>query len=101
MRKPTHIAMVGSTAPSHIYPSLALIRELVDRGHRVTYAVGEPLTDLVAPTGAELIAHPSILPQGDTAWPEDPGEAMRVFLDEAIAVLPRLTARYDADRPDL
>ncbi|MGW0435786.1 macrolide family glycosyltransferase [Micromonospora sp. NPDC003197] len=101
MRKSRHIAMVGSTTPSHIYPSLALIRELVDRGHRVTYAVGEPLTGLVAPTGAEPISHPSILPQGDTAWPEDPGTAMRVFLDEGIAVLPRLTARYDTDRPDL
>ncbi|GAB2932490.1 glycosyltransferase [Micromonospora polyrhachis] len=93
--------MVGSTTPSHIYPSLGLIRELVDRGHRVTYAVGEPLTDLVAPTRAEPITHPTILPQGDTAWPEDPGTAMRVFLDEGIAVLPRLTARYDTDRPDL
>ncbi|TCC00428.1 UDP glycosyltransferase [Micromonospora zingiberis] len=93
--------MVGCTAPSHIYPSLSLIRELVDRGHRVTYVVGQPLTGLVAPTGAEPIAHPSILPQGDTAWPEDPATAMRVFLDEAIAVLPRLTAHYDADRPDL
>ncbi|BCJ69679.1 macrolide family glycosyltransferase [Polymorphospora rubra] len=101
MRESTHIAMVGSTAPSHIYPSLGLIRELVDRGHRVAYAVGEPLTGLIAPTGAEPVAHPSILPQGDTAWPEDPGAAMRVFLDEGIAVLPRLTARYDTDRPDL
>ncbi|MEV6694687.1 macrolide family glycosyltransferase [Micromonospora sp. NPDC051196] len=101
MRKPAHIAMVGCTAPSHIYPSLALIRELVDRGHRVTYVVGEPLTGLVAPTGAEPIAHPTILPQGDTPWPEDPATAMRVFLDEGIAVLPQLTAHYDADRPDL
>ncbi|MEV0733762.1 macrolide family glycosyltransferase [Polymorphospora sp. NPDC050346] len=101
MRKTAHVAMVGSTTPSHVYPSLGLIRELVDRGHRVTYAVGEPLTGLVTPTGAEPVAHPSILPQGDTAWPEDPGTAMRVFLDEGIAVLPRLTARYDTDRPDL
>ncbi|MFI7078404.1 macrolide family glycosyltransferase [Micromonospora sp. NPDC049903] len=101
MPAPRHIAMIGSTAPSHVYPSLALIRELVDRGHRVTYAVGAPLTDLVASTGAEPLTHPTILPQGDTAWPEDPGTAMRVFLDEAVAVLPRLTAGYDEDRPDL
>ena len=93
--------MVGCTAPSHIYPSLALIRELVDRGHRVSYVVGEPLTHLVKPTGAEPVAHPSILPLGDTAWPEDPGTAMRVFLDEGIEVLPRLTERFDQDRPDL
>lgn len=96
-----HIAVVGATARSHVYPSLAIIRELVSRGHRVSYAIGEPLTDLVAATGAEVVPHPTILPQGDTPWPEDPAVAMRVFLDEAIAVLPRLTARWDEDRPDL
>ncbi|RLQ84662.1 UDP glycosyltransferase [Mycetocola zhadangensis] len=93
--------MVGTTAPSHIYPSLALIRELVNRGHRVTYTVGEQLVDLVTPTGAEVIAHPSILPLDDTEWPDDPGGAMRVFLDEGIAVMPILTERYDTDPPDV
>ena len=33
------LLMVGVTAPSHIYPSLAVIRELIDRGHDVSYAV--------------------------------------------------------------
>jgi hypothetical protein len=66
-----------------------------------SYAVGERLTGLVEPTGAELVPHRSLLPQGDAAWPDDPATAMRVFLDEAIAVLPRLIDRYDADPPDL
>ncbi|RCG31676.1 UDP glycosyltransferase [Sphaerisporangium album] len=93
--------MIGCTAPSHIYPSLALIRELVARGHRVSYAVGEPLAGLVEPTGAEVVSHPSLLPLGEQAWPDDPATAMRVFLDEAIAVMPRLVDRYDDDRPNL
>ncbi|MCW4385192.1 glycosyl transferase [Salinibacterium sp. SYSU T00001] len=96
-----HILMVASTAPSHIYPSLALMRELVARGHRVSYAVGEELASLVRPTGVEVFEHPSILPRGDEEWPADPGEAMRVFLDEGIAVLPLLAERFDDDRPDL
>jgi hypothetical protein len=29
-----HFAMAGTTAPSHIYPSLGLIAELVARGPR-------------------------------------------------------------------
>jgi len=93
-----HFAMAGTTAPSHIYPSLGLIAELVARGHRVSYLVGERHAGLVAGTGAEAIAHPSILPDADTAWPEDAGEAMRFFLDEAVATLPRLLAleRVDA-----
>lgn len=96
-----HILMVASTAPSHIYPSIALMRELVDRGHRVSYVVGDELAPLVQPTGVEVVAHPSILPQGDEDWPHDPGEAMRIFLDEGIAVLPALIERFDDDRPDL
>ncbi|WP_405144126.1 glycosyl transferase [Sphaerisporangium sp. NBC_01403] len=101
MRTREHIAMIGCTAPSHIYPSLGVIRELVSRGHRVSYAVGENLAGLVEPTGAEVVPHPSLLPTGDESWPDDPASAMRVFLDEAIAVLPRLVERYDDDRPGL
>ncbi|KAA2260473.1 UDP glycosyltransferase [Solihabitans fulvus] len=93
--------MIGCTAPSHVYPSLGLIGELVARGHRVSYAVGETLADLVRPTGAEVIAHPSLLPTGDAGWPDDPGTAMRIFLDDQIAALPLLTDRFDDDRPDL
>lgn len=90
--------MAGVTAPSHVYPSLALISELVSRGHRVSYVVGERLGELVAATGAEVVAHPSLLPDGEHSWPEDPGEAIRLFLDEAIAVLGPLLDRNE--RPD-
>lgn len=91
------LVMVGATAPSHVYPSLALMRELITRGHRVQYVIGEPLAELVATTGAEVVTHRSILPIGETAWPEDVGAAMQLFLDEQIAVLPRIEA---LDRPD-
>ncbi|MEQ0562398.1 macrolide family glycosyltransferase [Amycolatopsis sp. NEAU-NG30] len=97
-----HIVMVGCTAPSHIYPSLGVIRELVRRGHRVSYVVGSPLASLAASTGATVVEHPTIFPLGEAAvWPEEPAEAMRVFLDEAIAIHPSLTGRFDTDRPDL
>lgn len=97
-----HIVMVGCSAPSHVYPSLGIIRELVRRGHRVSYVVGEPLAELVGATGADVVAHPTIFPLGpDAEWPEDPAEAMRVFLDEAIAIHPRLIETFDQDRPDL
>jgi len=93
--------MIGTTAPSHIYPSLALIAELVRRGHRVTYAVGDSLAHLVEPTGAEVVRFRSKLPQGEHDWPDDPADAMRVFLDEARACFDVLTDFYDTDRPDL
>jgi MGT family glycosyltransferase len=97
-----HIVMVGCTAPSHVYPSLSVIRELVRRGHRVSYVVGAPLASLVEPTGATVVEHPTIFPLGEAAvWPDEPADAMRVFLDEAIAIHPLLTERFDTDRPDL
>ncbi len=89
--------MVGVTAPSHVLPSLGVIRELVSRGHRVRYAVGDRLGGLVAATGAEHVGYRSALPDADTAWPEDPGAAMGLFLDEQTTVLPRL---LEGDRPD-
>jgi UDP:flavonoid glycosyltransferase YjiC (YdhE family) len=96
-----HFAMIGTTAPSHIYPSLAVVAELVRRGHRVTYAVGESLRYLVEPAGVEVVTFPSILPDGEGSWPDDPASAMQVFLDEAIASFPVLTAFYDDDQPDV
>lgn len=96
-----HIAMIGTTAPSHIYPSLAVIAELVRRGHRVTYAVGKSMSHLVEPAGVEVVSFESMLPDGEASWPDDPAAAMHVFLDEAIRSFPRLTAFYDDDQPDL
>ncbi|MDV8025295.1 macrolide family glycosyltransferase [Rhodococcus sp. IEGM 1330] len=96
-----HIAMIGTTAPSHIYPSLAVIAELVRRGHRVTYAVGDSLASIVEPAGVEVVPFTSRLPTGEENWPEDPASAMQVFLDEAIESFPVHTAFYDDDQPDL
>ncbi len=102
--RPARITMVGCSAPSHIHPGLAVIRELVDRGHHVRYAVGEPFADMVAATGAEPIAHPTLLPAPggprDT-WPEDLMAAMTIFLDEGIAVLPHLLDAHADAPPDL
>lgn len=100
-----HIVVVAASAPSHMYPHLAVVTELVRRGHRVSYLVGGHLADLVAPTGADVIACTSVLP-GAPGAPEsfdetDPVAGMRLFLDEAVHVLPQLHAALDRDRPDL
>lgn len=92
-----HFVMAGVTAPSHVYPGLALITELVARGHRVSYVVGDRLTGLVGATGAEVVGHESIMPEADQHWPDDPGEAMQVFLDDAMAVLDRV---LELPKPD-
>ncbi|MDT0379786.1 glycosyltransferase [Streptomyces sp. DSM 42041] len=96
-----HIAMVGVPAVSHVLPSLEIIRELVARGHRVTYANGHAVADLVTGTGATFVPFDSTLPVTDNDWPEDPVGAMSVFLDDAMHVLPQIEAVYEDDPADL
>ncbi|TJZ57469.1 glycosyl transferase [Streptomyces piniterrae] len=93
--------MVGIPLVSHVLPSLAVIRELVARGHRVTYANDPAMADLIATTGAELVPCTSQLPFADNNWPDDPIAAMGLFLDDAIQALPQLHAAYDQDPADL
>ncbi|MFJ8660132.1 macrolide family glycosyltransferase [Streptomyces sp. NPDC093795] len=96
-----HIAMVGVPVVSHVLPSLALVRELVARGHRVTYANDLFVADLVDSAGAELVPCASTLPVADNDWPADPIAAASLFLDDAVQALPRLRAAYDDDPADL
>jgi MGT family glycosyltransferase len=103
MHAALHIAVVASSAPSHMHPHLALVRELVDRGHRVTYLVGGHLADLARPTGADVIGCDSLLPgsPGARHWPDDDTAGMRMFLDDSIHVLPQVRAALDGDHPDI
>lgn len=101
MTRRAHIAMVGVPAVSHVLPSLEIIRELAGRGHRVTYANDPLMTDLVTGAGAELVPYATTLPVVDGAWPEDPVQAMDVFLEDGMTQLPVVRAAYEHDRPDL
>jgi MGT family glycosyltransferase len=97
-----HIAMVSIPAPGHVNPSLEIIRELVVRGHRVTYANDPAWAETVREVGAELVPYESTLPfHREDSWDGDAIAALRLFLDDAIAMLPQLRAAYAADRPDL
>lgn len=103
MTRPAHIAMVSIPAHGHVNPSLEVIRELVARGHRVSYANDPSFAELIESTGATLVPYDTTLPllgeQSD--WPEDPLGIQELFLTDAIAMLPTLRAAFDQDRPDL
>jgi MGT family glycosyltransferase len=97
-----HIAMVSIPAPGHVNPGLEIIRELVARGHHVTYANDPAWAETVREVGAELVPYGSTLPfHREESWDGDPIDALRLFLDDAIAMLPQLRAAYEDDRPDL
>ena len=100
----THIAMFSIAAHGHVHPNIEIIRELVARGYRVTYAIPPQLADVVAATGAEPRIYRSILPAPD-ADPADWGtellDQVEPFFDDAVQSLPQLAELYEGDVPDL
>nr|WP_153543791.1 macrolide family glycosyltransferase [Streptomyces sp. RB17] len=104
MTEPAHIAMFSIAAHGHVNPSLEVIRELVDRGHRVTYAVPPVFAGKVAATGARPVPYRSTLPGPDAApeaWGTTLLDNVEPFLADAIQALPQLAAAYAGDEPDL
>ncbi|WP_274563434.1 macrolide-inactivating glycosyltransferase [Streptomyces spiramyceticus] len=101
--KRAHIAMFSIAAPGHVNPSIEVIRELVARGHRVTYAIPASYADKVAVTGAEPVIYHSTLPTEDEpeAWGTELIDNIEPFLNDAIQVLPQLIEAYEGDEPDL
>ncbi|MBD9727015.1 macrolide-inactivating glycosyltransferase [Streptomyces caniscabiei] len=100
----SHIAMFSIAAHGHVNPSLEVIRELVARGHRVTYAIPPAFAEKVSETGAEPKPWHSTLPGPDAdpeAWGSTLLDNVEPFLEDAIQALPQLAKAYAGDEPDL
>ena len=101
---PAHIAMFSIAAHGHVNPSLEVIRELVARGHRVTYAIPPAFAEKVAETGAEPKLWRTTLPSPDddpSEWGTTLLDNVEPFLTDAIQALPQLIEAYEGDEPDL
>ena len=104
MTSRSHIAMFSVAAHGHVNPSLEVIRELVARGHRVTYAIPPLFEEKVAETGAEPRLWNSTLPGPDddpSAWGSELLDHVELFLADAMQALPQLVEAYEGDAPDL
>ncbi|MGW0315271.1 macrolide-inactivating glycosyltransferase [Streptomyces flavidovirens] len=102
-RKRAHIAMFSIAAPGHVNPSIEVIRELVARGHRVSYAIPASFADRVAVTGADPVIYTSTLPTEDNpeAWGTELIDNVEPFLNDAVQALPQLAEAFTGDVPDL
>ncbi|WP_309052174.1 macrolide-inactivating glycosyltransferase [Streptomyces sp.] len=100
---PAHIAMFSIAAHGHVNPSQEVIRELVARGHRVSYAIPASFAEKVAATGATPVVYTSTLPTDDDpdAWGTELIDHIEPFLADAIQALPQLARAFEDDRPDL
>ncbi|MFI1937072.1 macrolide-inactivating glycosyltransferase [Streptomyces purpureus] len=102
-RHRAHVAMFSIAAHGHVNPSLEVIRELVARGHRVSYAIPASFAEKVAATGAEPVVYNSTLPTDDDpdAWGTEPIDYIEPFLSDAVQALPQLADAFAGDEPDL
>lgn len=51
------ILMINIPMHGHVNPTIALTKELVDRGHDVTYLISEEFREKITPTGANIITY--------------------------------------------
>ncbi|MFJ9773244.1 macrolide family glycosyltransferase [Kitasatospora sp. NPDC101157] len=100
MPGPAHIAMVNIPAHGHVNPSLEVIRELVSRGHRVSYVNDPSFAERIEATGARFVPHETGLSVLKGAV--QPGTNVHsMIFDEAQVMLPLMREVFEDDRPDL
>jgi MGT family glycosyltransferase len=89
----------------HIAPTLGPARELLARGHRVTYVVDERFRPAVEEAGATAVTYTSA--RGDFYRAADPTpdrlarEGYELLLDTVRTVFPRAMDHFAADAPDV
>ncbi|GLX11602.1 macrolide family glycosyltransferase [Microbispora sp. NBRC 16548] len=94
-----HLLVLDIPSNGHVLPKVAVVDELVRRGHRVTYVVAERLADRVRLFGAEVVAYRSPDPLASLAE-DDPAAGTRAFFQENLAILRAARERFGDDRPD-
>lgn len=107
-----HIAFFILPAAGHVNPTLSVARELVARGHRVSYALSENYGERVLAAGAEFVPYPmdqdrflaTMVPQQDAAQYTDQQEfvnMMKWMLELTRQTLPAFERHFENDRPDV
>lgn len=97
-----HLAFLSIPEAGHLNPLLPIARELVERGHRVTFPADGSMAERIAPTGAEIIPYQP-RPAGTIVIDgmEAAARATLALLQQLEHVLPQIEDGYTADRPDL
>ncbi|AXI80322.1 macrolide family glycosyltransferase [Peterkaempfera bronchialis] len=102
---PRHVAVFVFADFGHVNPTLGLARELVARGHRVTYVVDRRFTEPIERTGARVVGYDSA--RGAFYRAPDPTHAQlaadgyQLLLESMETVFPLALAAFRNDPPDL
>ncbi len=93
-----HIAVFNVPMHGHVLPTLAVVGELVERGHRVSYAVTADFADQVRAAGGEPVLY-EVPPSGEAS--EDMTHMVTEVLGLNMLALSQLEPQFAHDRPDL
>ncbi|WP_282797407.1 macrolide family glycosyltransferase [Streptomyces sp. CC224B] len=93
-----HVAVFNVPMHGHVIPTLAVVRELVDRGHRVSYAVTAEFADGVRAAGATPVLYD--VPPAEEA-PEDMAKGVTLAVGVNVTALPQLEEAFADDVPDV
>lgn len=89
----------------HVFPTLPLAQELIARGHRVSYVVGDDLAPTVQAAGAAVLGldwTPGDVDESPADFTfEKLMAALTAYLAAAEASLPRIMSALRLDAPDL
>lgn len=97
-----HVLVMSHPDHGHVIPNLAVVTELVDRGHRVTYLTGARTASIAEAAGATVVQYDSRYKQADfTGVAHDPRYLLNLLLDESTAMLRTADAELAADPPSL
>lgn len=100
-----HVLFVSLPDRGHLFPHLALVGELVGRGHRVTFVTAPSMESLVTASGATLlpyISHYEAIDDKASTANDDHGSAMlNLAVDECAAMVRAVEEALSDDLPDL
>jgi MGT family glycosyltransferase len=100
-----HVLILPYPSAGHVTPTLAVARELIARGHRVTYAVTGTVAASAASTGADVIEYDTALMstvKPPAIWADDEmGRAFLRYVSEIIGTTAAIERQLGDARPDL
>ncbi|MEU8841535.1 macrolide family glycosyltransferase [Streptomyces roseus] len=84
----------------HVFPTLAVVEELVARGYRVSCAVTEEFEACVKDAGGTPVLYRAPSVEGSEA-PEDLASGVTQAVTVSVESLPALASHFEGDRPDI
>lgn len=96
-----HILVLNFPVNGHVIPTYALVAELADRGHRVTYLTTDQFAGPLAAAGAEVLQYSSGLPTSIKMIDSNSVASMVGAVYENAAIAESVKSRFASARPDL